>query len=317
MNEILNVTNLSTSYGKVRVLRDISFSLRKNEILGVVGESGCGKSTLIKSIAMLKGLNCTVTSGDIVFDGRSLLSIGEEERRKLWGDEITMIFQNPESCFNHSRRIGTHFTETVKAHRNLSDSEIFAQTEEIFKKIGLKDTKRILNSYPFELSGGMNQRVAIALAVLLKPKLILADEPTSALDTTVQKQVVEEMLALKESMETSMIVITHNIGVVGRMADNIAVMYGGRIIEYGRREKILEDPQHPYTKALLSAVPKLGAGRPVSLKGRPPKFESLGDGCAFLDRCCECEDGCRGYKNLHYHYDDGGYVLCWKEDCHG
>lgn len=231
------------------------------------------------------------------------------------GEDIAVIFQNPEASFNHSRKIGHQFLETMQSHRGtVKREEMRADAAEIFKKIGLRDVDRILNAYPFELSGGMAQRVAVALAMLLKPKLILADEPTSALDTTVQKQVVEEMLALKKSLNTAMIVISHNMGVVGKMADTIAVMYGGRMIEIGCKEQILEDPAHPYTKALLSAVPKLGAGLPVGLKGRPPHFGRLRKGCGFYDRCIHCMEKCASYNNVACEIHKNHWVMCGRKE---
>lgn len=315
MAPLLQVENLSAGYGGRKIIRDIGFNLHENEVLGIVGESGCGKSTMFKAIARLKGMNTEIVSGNICFAGQDLSTLSEEKKRNIMGEAIAVIFQNPEASFNPSRKIGNQFLETMQNHRGaVRYEEMRTEAAEIFCKIGLHDVDRILNAYPFELSGGMAQRAAVALAMLLKPKLILADEPTSALDTTVQKQVVEEMLGLKESYETAMIIISHNMGVVGKMADTIAVMYGGRIVEMGCKEQVLHAPAHPYTKALLSAVPKLGAGLPVGLKGRPPHFDRLKEGCGFYDRCAHCTDKCASYNNVACEIHKDHWVLCGRRE---
>ncbi len=316
MTPLLQVKNLSAGYGNTKIIRDIAFDLNENEVLGIVGESGCGKSTMVKAIARLKGLNTDILSGSIHFEGQDLSTLSREERRRMMGEDIAVIFQNPEASLNPSRKIGKQFLETLQSHQdNVTYDDMREQAVAIFNKIGLKEVDRILNAYPFELSGGMAQRVAVALAMLLKPKLILADEPTSALDTTVQKQVVEEMLALKENTDTAMIVISHNMGVVGKMADTIAVMYGGRMVEIGSKQQILNAPAHPYTRALLSAVPKLGGGLPVGLKGRPPHFACLKNvGCGFYDRCAYCTEKCAAYNNVACEIREDHWVLCTRKE---
>ncbi|NLN98517.1 MAG: ABC transporter ATP-binding protein [Eubacteriaceae bacterium] len=315
MAPLLQVENLSAGYGGVKIVRDVVFNLHENEVLGIVGESGCGKSTMVKAIARLKGMNTEILSGNIRFKGQDLSTLSKEKRRKIMGEDMAIIFQNPEASLNPSRKIGHQFLETMQNHRGaVRWSEMRDNAAEIFNKIGLDEVDRILDAYPFQLSGGMAQRVAVALAMLLKPKLILADEPTSALDTTVQKQVVEEMLALKKSLNTAMIVISHNMGVVGKMADTIAVMYGGRIVEIGCKEQILNAPAHPYTKALLSAVPKLGAGLPVGLKGRPPHFSCIKEGCGFYDRCIYCTEKCASYNNVACEIRKDHWVLCGRKE---
>ncbi len=312
-DEILRVENIVAGYGNMPIVRDISFNLKKGEILGIVGESGCGKSTLIKAVSRINGLNTDILGGKIFFEGQDLTKISNEDKRRLLGNDISMIFQNPEASLNHSRKIGIQFTETIRSHRDMSKEEIRCRIGEIFESIGLTDVDRILNSYPFELSGGMAQRVAIALAMVLKPKLILADEPTSALDTTIQKQVIDELLALREKFNTTMVVITHNIGVVSKLANYTGVMYGGRLVEYGETEKVLKEPIHPYTKALLGAVPKLGGELPVGLAGRPPKFHELKDGCAFCKRCAYAKEECECFDNKVTQVESNHRVICLRE----
>lgn len=307
---LLEVKNLTAGYDNKTIIKDISFSLKPSEILGIVGESGCGKSTLLKSISELKGLNTDIESGEILFQGKDLINMKEDEKANLRGSEIAMVFQNPQTSLNPSRKIKTQFYETIMTHKKISKEEADSMVSEIFLKIGLKDTKRILNSYPFELSGGMAQRVAIAMAVILNPKLILADEPTSALDATIQKQVIEELLTLREMLKTAMVVITHNIGVVAKMADRVGVMYGGRMVEYGETKEVLSNPRHPYTKALLKAVPKIGGEIPIGLKGKPPKLHRLKGGCGFYERC-ECKDlCCKAYDNNPAYLSKNHFVLC-------
>ena len=227
MQPLLTIQDLSAGYGGKTVIRDISLTLMPGEILGVVGESGSGKTTLLKAVSEVKGLRADVYTGTVTFNGEDLLHMDAAEKRKRQGEEIAYVFQHPGDSLNPTR------------------------------KVRLTDVERILNAYPFELSGGMAQRVVIALAVLLHPKLILADEPTSALDTTVQKQVLEELLMLRDTLHTAMIVITHNIGVARHLADRVAVLYKGEIVEMGKTKEVLENPQHPYTKSLMAAVPKL------------------------------------------------------------
>jgi len=269
MSALLTVENLTAGYKDVPVVQNISFSIQENEIMAIVGESGSGKSTLIKTIAQVKGDRTDVMAGHIAFEGNDLAFLSDEEKRHLYGKRMSLIFQNPEASLHPLRRVRAQFNETVEAHKELfsgmSDKAIEAYIRQIFEHIGLTDVERILNAYPFELSGGMAQRVAIALAVLLKPKLILADEPTSALDTTVQKQVIEELLLLREHLGTAILIITHNIGVAAKIADRIGVMQKGRIIELGPTKEVLAHPKHEYTKALLKAVPKLGGSLPKAV----------------------------------------------------
>ena len=282
--EILNLKNLSVSYGDINILKDIDLSLKKGEILGIVGESGSGKSTLIKSIMGILDENASI-DGEIHFEGKDLASLSLKDYRKIKGKEISMIFQNPTEYFNPTRKISKQFIETIRSHNDISKQEIQKKSINTFKFLGLQDGKKIWNSYPFELSGGMNQRVAIALSIMLEPKILLADEPTSALDVTVQAQVVKELLKLRQKLNTSIILVTHNIGVASYMSDNIGVMYGGRIIEYGESEELINNPKHPYTKMLINSVPVINGNIPNGIEGSLPNFQDIKEGCVFLDRC--------------------------------
>lgn len=257
MEEILKLENVSISYNNNTVAEDISFSLKKGEILGVVGESGSGKSTIIKAIMSILGTGANIDKGKILFKGNNILKLSEKERLGIYGSEIAMVFQDCKSSLCPVRRIENQIYDCVKAHKNISKKEAIALGEKIMRKIGLNDTKRIMKSYPFQLSGGMNQRIGICMAMLLKPDIILADEPTSALDVTTQKQVIAEMLMLKNIFGTAMIVVSHNIGVIGKMTDNIIVLKNGRVMEYGATKDVLENPQSDYTKEILSAVIRL------------------------------------------------------------
>ena len=282
--EILNLKNLSVSYGDINILKNIDLSLKEGEILGIVGESGSGKSTLIKSIMGILDENASI-DGEINFEGKDLTSLSLKDYRNIKGSQISMIFQNPTEYFNPTRKISKQFIETIRSHKDISKQDIQNKAFNTFNFLGLQDGKKIWNSYPFELSGGMNQRVAIALSIMLEPKILLADEPTSALDVTVQAQVVKELLKLRQKLNTSIILVTHNIGVASYMADNIAVMYGGRIIEYGESEELVNKPKHPYTKMLINSVPVINGQIPRGIEGNSPNFQDIKEGCVFLDRC--------------------------------
>ena len=290
--EILNLKNLSVSYGDINILKDIDLSLKKGEILGIVGESGSGKSTLIKSIMGILDENASI-DGEINFEGKDLASLSLKDYRKIKGKEISMIFQNPTEYFNPTRKISKQFIETIRSHNDISKQEIQKKSINTFKFLGLQDGKKIWNSYPFELSGGMNQRVAIALSIMLEPKILLADEPTSALDVTVQAQVIKELLKLRQKLNTSIILVTHNIGVASYMSDNIGVMYGGRIIEYGESEELINNPKHPYTKMLINSVPVINGNIPNGIEGSLPNFQDIKEGCVFLDRCKYASRECK------------------------
>lgn len=255
--ELLRMEHVTICYDGEPVVQDVSLELEQGEILGIVGESGSGKSTLIKAIMGLLGTEGCVTEGDIWYKGENLTEMSAKKLRRFLGPEIGMIFQDCKAALCPVRKVGVQICEAVRAHEKLSRKEIKQRATEIMRKIGLTDTERIWNSYPFELSGGMNQRVGICIAMVLKPELLLADEATSALDVTVQKQVVEELLMMKEDYGTSMIVVTHNIGVVRAMADKVLVLKDGKIRDYGDTDKVLKHSKDIYTRKLMDSVLRL------------------------------------------------------------
>lgn len=309
MKEILKVKDLSVNNNSVKILKNISFNIKKGEILGIVGESGCGKSTLIRALIQMMNKS-EIISGEILFNERNLLSLDSKQIRKLRGNNLAVIFQNPGATLNPIRKIGKQFVQTMQSHMNINKNEALEKAANMLEKVNLKDSKCILNSYPFELSGGMKQRVTIALAMILEPEILIADEPTSALDVTVQAQVVKEMMSLRDNFQTSIIIVTHSMSVISQMVDKVAVMYSGNMVEYGDKEDILRNPKHPYTKALIDAVPKMDGTMPKGIKGNPPLFTENITGCSFAPRCEKCNEVC--IKNQQYlkKMHDGRYIAC-------
>ncbi|MBF4693949.1 ABC transporter ATP-binding protein [Fusibacter sp. Q10-2] len=257
---LLDVQHVEVSYSGRPVVHDVSFQMKPGEVLGIVGESGSGKSTLIKAAMGLLGNNGVITKGDIYYKGHNVIDAKYDDIRKMRGPEMGMIFQNTEAVLCPIRTIEEQLYESVTQHERVSRAEIRTRAREIFDKMNLTDSDRILKSYPFELSGGMNQRVGIMMAMILKPDLLFADEPTSALDVTVQAQIVREMMKMHELYGMAIAMVTHNIGVVAHMADKIAVMYQGRLVEYGKKEDVIYHPQEPYTKKLIGAVLRINRG---------------------------------------------------------
>lgn len=257
---LLDIQHVEISYAGTPVVHDVTLQMQPGEILGIVGESGSGKSTVIKAAMGLLGKNGAVTRGDIYYRGKNVLEAKGEELRKMRGPGMGMIFQNTGASLCPIRRIEEQLYESVLQHEKISRSEVRRRALELFEKMKLRDGERILKSYPFELSGGMNQRVGIMMAMIMNPDLLFADEPTSALDVTVQAQVVREMVKLRELFGTGIAIVTHNIGVVEYMADQIAVLYQGKLVEYGTKEEVLYHPQEPYTRQLIGAVLRMDRG---------------------------------------------------------
>ena len=260
---MLRLKDVTISYKERPAVKDLNLSLGQGKICSIVGESGSGKTTVIRAVLGLLGGGGKVTKGDILFEGKSLLLNTKEEWRKLRGTDISMIFQDSGAMINQTRIIGRQFVEYIRTHENMAKKDAWDRGIQMLERMRLPSGDNIMKSYPFQLSGGMRQRVGIAMAMTFQPKLLLADEPTSALDVTTQAQIVRQMMELRDAYKTSIIVVTHNLGVAAYMSDHIFVMKNGEIVDAGDREEILHHPQSEYTKSLLEAVPSLGGERYV------------------------------------------------------
>jgi len=283
------------------IVRNVNVSVNHNEILAVVGESGCGKSLTALSILQLQqSPPLAVTGGSITYAGSDLTTMSKSAMRKIRGSEIAMIFQDPMSALDPMFTVGTVLVSAVRSHQAVGKDVAEKIALDALADAGIEDPRRRFGEYPFQLSGGVSQRVMIALALVNRPKLIIADEPTTALDVTVQAQILDRLKDLKNDRGMSIMLITHNLGVVASIADRMAVMYAGEVVEMGDVEDVFKKPQHPYTKGLLSAVPRLGgsAGDLVPISGRVPQPEELPDGCSFADRCSRVTDECRASRPI-------------------
>lgn len=254
---MLEIRNLKVAYGKNEVLHGVNLSLQKDEIIGIVGESGSGKSTILHAILGILGSDAHISEGEILFQDRDLLKCPEKEFLRIIGKDISFVFQHPSLAFDPITKIGSQMYETVQVYENISRKEAEARFLTLLENMGFEHPERIPDSYPFELSGGMCQRVAIAIAMMGSPKILLADEPTSALDVTVQAQVIETLLELKNQYHMSIILVTHNMGIVSYLADRVYVMYQGNIVEHGGKKEVIRNPQHNYTKSLIRSVPEI------------------------------------------------------------
>jgi len=289
-------TQFFTSSGIVKAVDGITYDVEAGETVAVVGESGCGKSVSALSILRLVAEPAgKVVGGTIKFQGQDLLALSDIEMRKIRGNDIAMVFQEPMTSLNPVLTIGLQLTETLTHHLNMSKEEATARAVELLGLVGISEPERRLAQYPHHLSGGMRQRVMIAMALCCDPKLIIADEPTTALDVTIQAQILELMKNLTRDFGVAMIIITHNLGVVARYADRVNVMYAGKIIETGTAKDIYHTPKHPYTLALLKSVPRIDQPRVAKLdpvQGQPPDLSKLDGGCAFRPRCRYATDKC-------------------------
>ena len=289
-------TQFFTSSGIVKAVDGITYDVEAGETVAVVGESGCGKSVSALSILRLVAEPAgKVVGGTIKFQGQDLLALSDIEMRKIRGNDIAMVFQEPMTSLNPVLTIGLQLTETLTHHLDMSEKEATARAVELLGLVGISEPERRLAQYPHHLSGGMRQRVMIAMALCCDPKLIIADEPTTALDVTIQAQILELMKNLTRDFGVAMIIITHNLGVVARYADRVNVMYAGKIIETGTAKDIYHTPKHPYTLALLKSVPRIDQPRVAKLdpvQGQPPDLSKLDGGCAFRPRCRYATDKC-------------------------
>ena len=305
---LLTTEHLRVGYGGEAAVHDVSFCLRAGETLAIAGESGCGKTTLLKALMGVGGAQ--ITGGRAVFDGNDLAAMRPNARRGLAGGQISMIFQDPGAAFNPIRSYDSQFRELLRSRGRFRGAASRSEIRRCFASLGLSDGARILKSCPCELSGGMNQRAAVAAAMLLGPRLLLLDEPTSALDVTAQQAVVDELMRLRSLTGLSMLLVTHNLGLAAAMADRTGVMYAGRLVELGATADVLERPCHPYTKCLLRAVPALGGGLPQGLGGSPPAPGAPARGCAFFARCPAAAPGCRERETALREISPGHFAAC-------
>ena len=318
MNNLLSIENLRTTFktyaGDVQAVRDVSLTVREGECLAVVGESGSGKSVTMLSVMRLLASNARI-EGKALFGGVDLLSLPEREMRKIRGREISMVFQDPMTGLNPTLTVGLQLREGMMYHLGLSRAEADKRAVELLNLVGVPEPERRLKQYPHEFSGGMRQRVMIAIALACNPRLIIADEPTTALDVTIQAQILDLLKRLKKEFNTSIIMITHDLGVVAGMADRVVVMYGGRVAEVGTVEEIFEEPKHPYTWALLRAVPRLDRSarerRLEAIPGSPPNMLQPPPGCPFHPRCPYAMNVCAAEAPAMTPLSDEHRAACW------
>jgi oligopeptide/dipeptide ABC transporter ATP-binding protein len=318
---LLDVRHLSTQFttrgGVVRAVDDVSWDVREGETVALVGESGCGKSVSALSVMRLVAAPAgRIVGGEIWFKDRDLLRLSEAEMRRVRGREIAMVFQEPMTSLNPVLSVERQLTEGLEIHLGADHARARARSEELLQMVGISDPARRLRQYPHQFSGGMRQRMMIAMALACQPSLVLADEPTTALDVTIQAQILELMKSLSRRLGVAMLIITHNLGVVARYADRVNVMYGGRIVEQGTAREIYAHPRHPYTLGLLRSVPRLDAPRRARLDpidGQPPDLSRLPPGCAFAPRCAFRVERCLAERPvLRPAGDDGHVSACWE-----
>jgi len=312
------ITQFSTSSGIVKAVDGVTYDVEEGETVAVVGESGCGKSVTALSIMRLVAEPAgKIVGGKILFQDRNLLDLEIEEMRNVRGRDIAMVFQEPMTSLNPVLTIGMQLTETLLQHLDITEEAAQARAEELLGLVGISDAERRLKQYPHNLSGGMRQRVMIAMALSCEPKLIIADEPTTALDVTIQAQILELMKDLTRRLGVALIIITHNLGVVARYANRVNVMYAGRIIERGDAREIYHNPKHPYTLGLLRSVPRLDQPRGerlIPIDGQPPDLTRLDDGCAFRPRCTFATERCGKEKPPLEDLGDGHLSACWEKE---
>ncbi len=319
---ILKVRNLSTYFymeeGVVKAVDKVSFDLYPNEVLGIVGETGSGKSVTVKSIMRLIKPPGKIVSGEIIYrmkDGKevNILEIPEKELYKIRGSEISMVFQDPMTSLNPLFTIGDQLMETIMIHQNLDKEAARKKAIEMLELVGIPEPEKRINAYPFQFSGGMRQRVVIAIALSCNPSILIADEPTTALDVTIQAQILDLFRKLQEELKTAVIFITHDLGVIASMADRIMVMYGGKQMELGTADDIFYRPRHPYTKMLLKSVPRVDkkVDRLEPIPGQPPRMVNIPPVCPFLPRCPRRTEECKERLPDMVEIEEGHFVRCF------
>jgi oligopeptide/dipeptide ABC transporter ATP-binding protein len=316
---VLEVRDLHTSfrYGKdvVKVVRGVSFRVGRSGSVGLVGESGSGKSITALSVMALIEKPGFIAGGQILLDGQDLVGMPSKDLTKLRGRSVAMVFQEPVAALNPLYRIGTQVAEAIRAHQHVKKDQALEQARQLLSRVGIPDPDRVLRSFPHQLSGGMCQRVTIATALANEPRLLILDEPTTALDATIQAQILDIIADLKTRAETAIVFVSHDISVVAQICDDLVVMYGGRVMESGRAEQVLMDPQHPYTQGLVSAAMSVigGGGRLQSIPGEVPDPQNMPSGCPFRPRCPHAMPKCAGDPPLST-LADGRQVACWLHD---
>ena len=316
---LLKVDELRTEFfssktSSVTAVDKVSFDIYKGEILGLVGESGCGKSvTSLSVMQLLKDTPGKVTHGQVLLDGKDLLKMSDAEIRSIRGGRMSMIFQEPMSALNPSMRIDRQMMETIMLHTNKSKEEARSHAAAMLGKVGIPDPPRVLKNYPHQLSGGMRQRVMIAMALSCDPQLLIADEPTTALDVTIQAQILDLMKKLQKEDQSSILLITHDLGVVAEMCTRVIVMYAGKIVEEAPVEQLFASPTHPYTQGLIASVPKLGSGVKVlpSIPGSVPDLASMPKGCRFAPRCKYATEKCHAQEPALVTVGENQRCRCW------
>lgn len=303
-----------TPAGEVKALNDVSIHLKEGEVLGIVGESGSGKSVTAYSLMGLTAHPGKLLGGNLNFNGHQIENMSEKEIRKIRGNEISIIFQDPMTSLNPVYTIGNQIMEVIRLHTDKTRQQAKARAKELLELVGINEPEKRLKQYPHELSGGMRQRVMIAIALACEPKLLIADEPTTALDVTIQAQILELMMELKDKLHMAIIMITHDLGVVASMCDRIAVMYAGRIVEYGTTDDIFYEPKHQYTKGLIRSIPRLDTKeheRLIPIEGTPVDLLNPPEGCPFAPRCDAAMRICLREMPPVTEFSDVHYTQCW------
>lgn len=315
---ILEVKNLHTYFytdsGVVKSVDGVDFELKEGSTLGIVGESGSGKSvTSLSIMGLLMGTTGRIAEGEILLEGKDIVHISEEEKRKLRGGQISMIFQEPMTSLNPVMRIGRQLTECILQHENISKDEAYRKAEDMLRKTGVPRVEHMMKEFPFQLSGGQRQRVMIAMALVCRPKILIADEPTTALDVTIQAQILDLMNELKKDIGTSILFITHDLGVVAEVCDEVVVMYCGRVVEKADVKALFANPSHPYTKGLLGSIPKLGEAveELEAIPGNVPNPKYMPKGCKFAPRCSRASAKCQEEEPGFYEVGEGHLCKCW------